>query len=90
MFGKWSCLEITIIEYVKIYCTSSKLNENCIHFCLFLVLYTSYMRTMMQIKKFNAQLVNAYLRLPDFAYLSETFLRHTKVWVKDWNRIEIE
>ncbi len=24
------------------------------------------------------------------AYLSETFLRHTKVWVKDWNRIENE
>ncbi len=26
----------------------------------------------------------------DFAYLSETFLRHTKVWVKDWNRMKIE
>ncbi len=28
--------------------------------------------------------------IPDFAYLLETFLRHTKVWVKDWNKIEIE
>ena len=28
--------------------------------------------------------------IPDFAYLSETFLRHTKVWVKDWNRIKNE
>ncbi len=26
--------------------------------------------------------------IPDFAYLSETFLRYTKVWVKDWNRIK--
>ena len=76
---------------LKINLTSLKFNENCIHLCLFLVLYTSYMRTMMQIKKFNTQLVSAYLRLiPDFAYLSETFLRHTKVWVKDWNRIKIE
>ena len=49
------------------------------------------MRTMMQIEKFNTQLVIGYLRLiPDFAYLSETFLRHTKVWDKDWNTIEIE
>ena len=59
---------------LKINLTSLKFNENCIHICLFLVLYTSYMRTMMQIKKFNTQLVSAYLRLiADFSYFSETF-----------------
>ncbi len=32
------------------------------------------MRTMLQIKKFNIELVSAYLRLiPDFVHLSETF-----------------
>ncbi len=37
------------------------------------------------------QILRANLRLiPDFAYLSETFLRHTKVLDKDWNTIEIE
>ncbi len=76
---------------LKINLTSLKFNKNCIHLCLFLILYTSYMRTMMQIKNFNTQLVIGYLRLiPDFAYLSENFLRHTKVWDKDWNTIEIE
>ena len=76
---------------LKINFTNLKFNKNCIHLCLFLVLYTSYMGTMMQIEKFNTQLVSAYLRLIlDFAYLSGPFLRHTKVWVKDWNRIEID
>ncbi len=71
--------------------TSFKCNKNCIHLCLFFVMYTSYMRSIIQIKKFIARLVSPHLRLiPDFLYLSETFLRHTKVWVKDWNRIEID
>ncbi len=36
----------------------------------------------------HMQSVSANLRLiPDFACLSETFLRYTKVWVKDWNWI---
>ncbi len=82
----WICENL-----LKINLTSLKFNKNCIHLCLSLVLYTSYMRTMMQIKKFNTQLLRAYLRLiPDFAYLSETFLRHKKVCFEDWNRIKIE
>ncbi len=77
---------------LKINLTSLKFNKNCNQLCRLLALYTSYMRTMMRIKKFNTQLVIGYLRLiPDFAYfLSETFLRHTKVWVEDWYRIKIE
>ncbi len=43
------------------------------------------------IQEFDTQILRANLRLiPDFAYLSETFLRHIKVWDKDWNTIEIE
>ncbi len=41
----WICENL-----LKINLTSLKFNKNCIHLCLFLVLYTSYMRTMMQIK----------------------------------------
>ncbi len=80
-----------MISHLKFNLTSLKFIEYSIHLYLFLILYTSYMRTMMQIKKFNTQLVSAFLKLiPDFSYLSETFLSHKELWIIDWNRIEIE
>ncbi len=39
---KWICENL-----LKINLTSLKFNENCIHLCLFLVMYASYVRTMM-------------------------------------------
>ncbi len=55
MIEKWSCLEIKINEYVqtylKIILTNLKFNKYCIHSCFFLVLYTLFMRTMLQTKK---------------------------------------
>ncbi len=46
----WLCENLLKINLMIL-----KFNKNCIHLCLFLLLYTSCMRTMVQIKKFNLQ-----------------------------------
>ncbi len=48
------------------------------------ILYFQLTQNLHYIYEKHMQLISANFRLfPDFACLSETFLRHTKVWVND-------